>query len=105
VGFGGIGCATAHLVRALGMRIYPINTSGTSPEPTDFPGTLQDLEQVLRESDVPVLSLPLTKATVRASRSMPVQDLRDACRGLHAAAVADFVPGTLDLGAFRRVRA
>src|SRR2546426_3221879 len=63
LGFGGIGRATARLMRAFGMKIYAINTSGTSPEPTDFLGTLHDLEHMLRESDVVVISLPLTKAT------------------------------------------
>ena len=63
LGFGGIGRATARLMRAFGMRIAAINTTGTSPEPTDFLGTLHDLERVLRESDVVVISLPLTKAT------------------------------------------
>ncbi len=63
LGFGGIGRATARLMRALGMRIAAINTSGSSPEPADFLGTLHDLEHVLRESDVVVVSLPLTQAT------------------------------------------
>ncbi len=63
LGYGGIGRATARLMRAFGMRIYAINTSGTSPEPADFLGTLHDLERVLRESDVVVLSLPLTRTT------------------------------------------
>src|SRR5205807_3680527 len=46
LGFGGIGRATARLMRAFGMRIFAINSSGTSPEPTDFLGTLHDLEHV-----------------------------------------------------------
>jgi glycerate dehydrogenase len=63
LGYGGIGRATARLMRAFGMRIYAINTSGTSSEPADFLGTLHDLERVLRESDVVVVSLPLTRTT------------------------------------------
>src|SRR5213082_1841387 len=63
LGYGGIGRATARLMRAFGMRIYAINTSGRSPEPADFLGTLRDLERELRESDVVVLSLPLTQST------------------------------------------
>src|SRR5437764_15133711 len=63
LGFGGIGRATARLMRAFGMHIYALNQSGTSPEPTDFMGTLQDLAHVLWESDVVVISLPRTKAT------------------------------------------
>ncbi len=63
LGYGGIGRATARLMRAFGMRIYAVNTSGTSPDPADFVGTLRDIERVLRESDVVVLSLPLTRTT------------------------------------------
>jgi phosphoglycerate dehydrogenase-like enzyme len=63
LGYGGIGRTTARLMRAFGMRIYAINTSGTSSEPADFLGTLHDLERVLRESDVVVISLPLTHTT------------------------------------------
>ena len=63
LGYGGIGRATARLMRAFGMRIYAINTSGRSSEPVDSLGTLHDLERVLRESDVVVISLPLTQTT------------------------------------------
>ena len=63
IGFGGTGRATARLMQAFGMRIYALNQSGKSTTPTDFLGTLQDLEHVLKSSDVVVLSLPLTRAT------------------------------------------
>lgn len=63
IGFGGIGRATARLMRAFDMRIYAINSTGHSPEPTDFIGTLVDLSHVLITSDVIVLCLPLTRLT------------------------------------------
>jgi glycerate dehydrogenase len=63
LGFGGIGRATARLMRGFGMRIIAINQSGASSEPADFLGSLDDLPRLLRESDVLIVSLPLTKAT------------------------------------------
>jgi len=63
IGFGGTGRATARLMHAFGMHIYALNQSGKSTMPTDFIGTMQDLEHVLRVSDVVLLSLPLTRAT------------------------------------------
>jgi phosphoglycerate dehydrogenase-like enzyme len=63
LGFGGIGEATARLMRALGMRVHGINRRGRSDEPTDWFGTLRDLDTLLTQSDVLVISIPLTPAT------------------------------------------
>lgn len=63
LGYGGIGAATAALMRALGARIYAINSTGQSPDPVDFAGTLADLDQVLTAADVLVIALPLTNKT------------------------------------------
>lgn len=63
LGFGGIGQAVARLVRAFGMRVYAINRSGRGREAADYLGKLDDLEYVLRSSDVVVVTLPLSDAT------------------------------------------
>ncbi|MBL6081389.1 hypothetical protein JMJ56_25670 [Belnapia sp. T18] len=63
LGFGGIGIATARLMRSFGMHIHAIRRSGTSEEPVDWIGTPDRLGELLAAADVLVLSLPLTHAT------------------------------------------
>ena len=65
-GFGGIGVATARLMRAFGMRVHAVNRRGASDEPTDWIGTTAQLDELLAVSDVLLISTPLTRATVGA---------------------------------------
>lgn len=64
LGFGGIGVATARLMRALGMRVHAINRRGASDEPTDWIGTPADLDTLLAAADVLVICTPLTPRTL-----------------------------------------
>lgn len=64
IGFGGIGQATADLLRLLGMRIHAVNRSGRSDHPADSVSTLDQLESVLRAADLVVICLPLMPDTV-----------------------------------------
>jgi len=63
IGYGGISKATAKLLRALGMKIMAINTSGKTEDDIDFIGSLKDMNKVLSESDVVIIAVPLTRHT------------------------------------------
>ncbi|MEO0203161.1 MAG: 2-hydroxyacid dehydrogenase [candidate division WOR-3 bacterium] len=63
VGFGGIGKAVGRLAKAFGMKVYAINTSGKTDEIVDYIGTLLDIDFVLQNSDVIVISIPLSERT------------------------------------------
>ena len=63
LGFGGIGVASARLMRAMGMRIHAINRRGWSDEPTDWIGRVTELDTLLTAADVLIVSTPLTPAT------------------------------------------
>ena len=63
LGFGGIGVATARVMRALGAKVHAINRSGLTAEPVDWIGGVADLEQLIVASDIVILSLPLTPAS------------------------------------------
>ena len=62
-GFGGIGTATARLMRCLGMHIYAINRRGVTDETVDWIGTPDRLGELMAASDVLIISAPLTRST------------------------------------------
>jgi glycerate dehydrogenase len=63
LGFGGIGQAAARIMRAVGLRILAINTSGVTAEQVDFIGNMDDLEYLLKNSDVFLVSIPMNIRT------------------------------------------
>ena len=65
LGYGGIGTAAARIARAFGMRVLGFaRRAGREPGVTLLKGK-GGLDRVLRESDVIVLTLPLTSTTTR----------------------------------------
>jgi glycerate dehydrogenase len=63
LGYGGIGKASARLMKAFGMRVEAINRSGRGDERCDWIGSLKDLDAMLPRVDVLLVSLPLTAST------------------------------------------
>jgi phosphoglycerate dehydrogenase-like enzyme len=63
LGFGGIGTATARLMKAFGARIHAVTRTGIPSEPAEVATTLADLDEVLAAADILVICLPLTLAT------------------------------------------
>jgi len=62
-GFGGIGSATARLMRGIGMRLHAINRRGRTDQRVDWIGTPERLTELLEAADVLLISAPLTRAT------------------------------------------
>ena len=63
LGFGGIGQASARLFQGLGARVHAIARSGRTDAAVERIGTMEDLDALLGEADIVVVSLPLTRAT------------------------------------------
>ncbi len=63
IGFGGIGKAVTNLLKPFGNEIYAINTSGKTDRDVFFIGTMNDLDYVLKKSDIVVISIPLNQRT------------------------------------------
>ena len=63
IGFGSIGKAAANLLKGFGVKIFAVNSSGYTDENVDFIGKLNDLNYVLQESDILIVSIPLNEIT------------------------------------------
>jgi glycerate dehydrogenase len=62
-GFGGIGVATARLMRAIGMTVHAINRRGQTDADVDWIAGVDQFDTLLAASDVLLISAPLTRAT------------------------------------------
>jgi len=63
LGFGGIGVATARLMRPMVSAVHAINRRGASNEPVDWIATPDGLEALLAASDLLLITTSLTRAT------------------------------------------
>jgi phosphoglycerate dehydrogenase-like enzyme len=63
LGFGGIGKATARLLKPFGAKIIGINTSGKTNEDIDSMCTLDHLDEFLKQIDYLIITIPLNEKT------------------------------------------
>ena len=63
LGFGGIGAATARLMKAFGIRIHAVTRTEAPSELAEFVTSLAGLDEVLTTADIVVVCLPLNLAT------------------------------------------
>jgi len=63
LGYGGIGRASARLMKAFGMRVEAVNRSGRGDEYADWIGSPDHLDALLSRVDVLLITLPLTAET------------------------------------------
>ena len=64
LGFGGVGQATARMFRPLGISIHAINRSGETDEEVASISTVDNLKQVLKDANIVVVGLSLTRKTM-----------------------------------------
>ncbi len=79
VGAGGIGQAVAKLSRSVGMKTLGVNTSGKAVPNFDKTFALGKVDEVLRSSDVIVLSLPLTLKTLHIIDGEKLSLMKKTC--------------------------
>ncbi|MGQ4892796.1 MAG: 2-hydroxyacid dehydrogenase [Candidatus Njordarchaeia archaeon] len=63
VGFGNIGKELAKMLKCFNVKIYAINRTGKTDMDVDYIGKIENLDNVLKNSDIIILALPLTKKT------------------------------------------
>lgn len=63
LGYGGIGRAIASLGRCFGMKIYAISRNPADSAVCDFHGGMEKLDDMLAQSDVVAISIPLNRTT------------------------------------------
>ena len=63
IGFGNIGKELAKILKCFKTKIYAINRTGKTDMDVDYIGKMENLEYILKKSDIVVLALPLTKKT------------------------------------------
>lgn len=76
-GFGGIGAATARLMRGIGMRVHAINRHGRTDESVDWIGTPERLNELLEVADALLISAPLTRATYGLIGAAELRRMKD----------------------------
>jgi phosphoglycerate dehydrogenase-like enzyme len=76
-GFGGIGAATARLMRGIGMRVHAINRHGRTDQQVDWIATPERLNELLEAADVLVISAPLTRATYGLIGAAELRRMKD----------------------------
>ena len=79
IGMGSVGRRIGEIARAFRMRVMGITKTGRSSSTCDFIGGPEDMDQVLRESDVVVLSMPLTTSTRGIIDSRRLAQLKSSC--------------------------
>jgi phosphoglycerate dehydrogenase-like enzyme len=63
IGYGGIGQAVKRMMSPLEMKVMALTRSGQTGAEVDYEGSLDQLDELLAESDVVVISIPLTNQT------------------------------------------